>query len=148
MAEGQEKLIPTVSEDKTRTTSASAAALARTAIDAALDKKATNAVVLNMKEVSGVADFFILCSGDTEIQIRAIAEHIRSVVKTEHAETPWQKEGDDHWQWVVLDYVDVVVHVMSPDKRAFYGLERLWGDAEYESVDESMRAADIQLLKS
>lgn len=147
MASNQGKLIPTRTEDKQRQTTHTSVALARVAVDAAIEKKASNVVVLSMKEVSGVADYFVLCSADTELQIRAIVDNVRASVKSTLGESPWHKEGDDHWQWVVLDYVDVVVHVMSPERRAFYGLERLWGDAEYENVDDSMSAADVELLK-
>ena len=148
MTANQEKLIPTRSDEKKRDTGHSSSAIARLVVDAALDKKADDIVVLRMAPVGGVADFFILCSGDTDLQIKAITDNISSSVKSELQETPWHKEGDDHYQWVVLDYVDVVVHVMSPERRGYYGIERLWGDAEREDVTEEMKGADVHILRS
>ena len=147
MTSNQGKLIPSRTSDKKRRTTYSSAALARRAVDAVLEKKASDVSVLKMNEVSGVADYFILCSADTELQIKAIVDNVRTSLKQEMGESPWHKEGDDHWQWVVLDYVDLVVHVMSPERRAYYGIERLWGDAEIEQVDDSSTSADVQLLQ-
>ncbi|NND72332.1 MAG: ribosome silencing factor [Rhodothermales bacterium] len=122
--------------------------LARLIISAALEKKATNIAIMEMREVSGVADYFIICTGGSEQQIRAICDEIRHQAKETLREIPWQKEGESHYSWVVLDYVDVVVHIMNPEKRGYYQLERLWGDANIEYIDDDSVAPDIQLFSN
>jgi len=121
--------------------------LARHVVDAALDKKAQDLVVMDMRQVSGVADYFVLCTGQSDLQIRAIAEAIEERIEQHCQERPWHVEGREHLQWVVLDYVDVVVHIFTPEKRAFYALERLWGDAPQEQVAEDRSGAEVQLLQ-
>lgn len=143
----QPSLQPERTPDKHRTTPTPVQALARTAVDAVLDKKAKSVTVLDMREVSGVADIFVLCNGDTDIQVRAIAEGVRMKLKETHAELPWHSEGLDSLQWVLLDYVDLVVHVFQPEKRDFYSLERLWGDAEREDVPDEASGSDVVLLR-
>ncbi len=106
-------------------------------VEAMLDKKARDVTVMDMREVAGFVDYFVIGTGDSELQIKAIAEAIRERVRTECDEKPWHMEGADAWQWVLLDYVDVVAHVFSPDKRAFYDLERLWGDAPKKQADSA-----------
>lgn len=106
-------------------------------VEAMLDKKARDVTVLDMREVAGFVDYFVIGTGDSALQIKAITEAIRERVRTQCDEKPWHMEGADAWQWVLLDYVDVVAHVFSPDKRAFYDLERLWGDAPKQQVASS-----------
>lgn len=142
----QPSLQPKRTPEKQRTTPTPVHALARTAVDAVLGKKAKDVTVLDMRGVSGVADIFVLCNGDTDIQVRAIAEGVRMKIKETHAELPWHSEGLDSLQWVLLDYVDLVVHVFQPEKRDFYSLERLWGDAEREDVPDEASASDVALL--
>lgn len=120
--------------------------LARLVVDAALSKKATNVAVMEMHDVSGVADYFVICNGTSDIQIRAISDEIQAQVKEELDERPWHREGVEHNTWVVLDYVDVVVHVMDPEKRGYYMLERLWGDANTEFVDDDGSSEDVKIL--
>lgn len=120
--------------------------LAGHAVDAILDKKGQDVVVMDMRGISGVADLFVLCTGDSDVQIRAIGEAVVERIREACSERPWHKEGLDYLQWVLLDYVDLVVHVFSPEKRTFYGLERLWGDAPAERVDENGSAGDVELL--
>ncbi len=108
--------------------------LAHLAAEAALSKKAEAVVVMNIGSVSTVADFFVLCTGASDNQIRAIQESIEKRLHEEVREKPWHREGQEHRQWVCLDYVDVVIHIFSPELRAFYDLERLWNDAPCELV--------------
>ena len=139
---------PTRTKDKKRKTPTSVRVLARHAVEAALSKKATDLVVLDMRAVSGVADFFVICNGDSDLQVKAIYEAVEDRIKEACEERPWHREGQEHRQWVLLDYVDLVVHVFSPEKRAFYDLERLWGDAPIEQVPaEVVSSADIELLR-
>lgn len=137
----------TSSAPRKRATSTPVQALARTAVDAILDKKGFEIRVLDMRKVSGVADFFVVASGAADLQVRALADAVREEIKDAHGELPWHTEGQDHLQWVVLDYVDLVVHLFLPEKRAFYNLERLWGDAPVEDVETEGSAADVKLLQ-
>ena len=122
--------------------------LAGHAVDAILDKKGEDVVVMDMRSVSGVADLFVLCTGASDVQIRAIAEAVVERIREACDERPWHKEGLDHLQWVLIDYVDLVVHVFNPEKRAFYGLERLWGDAPLERVADTAASSDVELLRA
>lgn len=145
-----EKFAPARTKEKKRITQtpAPAHALARHAVNAALAKKATDIIVLDMRAVSGVADYFVICNGESDLQVKAIYEAIEEEIKQHCDERPWHREGQEHRQWVLLDYVDLVVHVFIPEKRAFYDLERLWGDAPVEHVPEdAASAADVKLLQ-
>ncbi len=93
--------------------------------DLALQKKADTVVGIDVRGLTSVADFFLICSADTEPQIKAIVDHIRR--GTPHK--PWHLEGYDNLSWVLLDYIDVVVHVFKTQEREYYGLEKLWADA-------------------
>jgi len=141
-----EGLIPERTEDKKRQTSASTREIAREAVEAILDKKGRDILVLDVTGISGVADIFVLVTGDSELQNRAIVDSVRTRLKQECGERPWHVEGTDHHQWVLMDYVDLVVHVFLPEKREFYALERLWGDAPREEVSSEQTAADVKLL--
>lgn len=140
--------VPTRSRSKARRPRTPARTLAFHAVDAALEKKARDLTVMDVREVSGVADYFVLCTGDSELQIKAIMEAVEHRIEERFHERPWHIEGSDHKQWVLLDYVDVVVHIFTAEKRAFYSLERLWGDATIEHVpDEASSADDVELLQ-
>lgn len=136
-----------IAAQRKRTTHVPVRTLARTAVDAILQKKGFDIRVLDMRKVSGVADFFVVASGAADLQVRALADAVREEIKTQHGEHPWHLEGMEHLQWVVLDYVDLVVHLFLPEKRAFYNLERLWGDAPVEDVEPEGSADDVALLR-
>jgi ribosome-associated protein len=139
---------PARTREKKRTTPTPARILAQHAVDAALDKKAQDITVLDMREVSGVADYFVVCTGGSDLQVKAISDAVEERIKKQCNERPWHTEGYEHRQWVLLDYVDLVVHVFSTEKRAFYDLERLWGDAPIEQVaDEATSSDDVALLQ-
>lgn len=99
------------------------------AVRAAEDKKAENITVLDLRNAHGFTDFFVICSGTNSRQIRAIADGITDALAATGSK-PNHVEGYDRSEWVLVDYFDFIVHVFSPDARAFYGLERLWGSAE------------------
>jgi ribosome-associated protein len=105
-------------------------------VRAALDKKAEDLVVLDLRQSGGFTDFFVICTGANPRQIAAIADSIRDVLKKEFDERPALAEGIDRSEWVLLDYFDFVVHIFSRDCREFYGLERLWGNAERHEFNE------------
>ena len=100
------------------------------AVQAALDKKAEDVVVLDLRKAGGFTDYFVICTGGNPRQINAIADGVRDTLKREFDERPALSEGVDRSEWILLDYFNFVVHVFSRDCRAFYGLERLWGNAE------------------
>jgi ribosome-associated protein len=93
------------------------------------NKKAENIVVLDVREVSSVTDYFVVASGTSEPHLRAITDEITDKLRTEHEIRPRAVDGTLQTAWVVLDYFDVIVHVMRADVRAHYNLEGLWGDA-------------------
>ena len=99
------------------------------AVKAADDKKAADLVVLDLRKAAGFTDFFVICSGTSTRQIRAIADAVTEALAAQGVK-PAHVEGYDRSEWVLLDYFDFIVHVFSPEMRLFYGLERLWGSAE------------------
>lgn len=147
MTEEMPSVSRTDRSDKTRTPANPGYRLAAHAVDAMLDKKAHDIVVIDLREISGVAEFFVLGTGDSDLQIRAIANSVRDRIREACDERVWHKEGLDHLKWVLLDYVDLVVHIFSREKRAHYDLERLWGEAPSETVPEEGSAADVSLLQ-
>ena len=106
----------------------SAPELLRLAAAAAASKKAIDMVGLDLSGLDGVADFFLICSGSSEPQVKAIAEAVEEKLREQGAR-PWHVEGREYRRWVLLDFVDVVVHVFHERTREYYLLERLWGDA-------------------
>jgi ribosome-associated protein len=99
------------------------------AVRAAEDKKAEGLVLLDLRKAAGFTDFFVICSGGNPRQVRAIADGVIEALASEGVK-PAHIEGYDQSEWVLLDYFDFIVHVFSPHTRVFYGLERLWGNAE------------------
>jgi ribosome-associated protein len=104
-------------------------ALARLCAEGAFDKKAENVVILDMREISSFTDFFVIVSGTSEPQLKAIASSIREKVRETLNERPLAEDGFPESQWVVIDYGSVIVHIFHGEKRPVYGLETLWGDA-------------------
>jgi len=101
------------------------------------EKKGTNIVILNLTAVgNAIADFFIICTGTSDTQIDAISESIEKEVNQETQENPWHREGFQNKEWILLDYVNVVVHFFKSDVRSFYGLEELWGDAVMTKIED------------
>ena len=93
------------------------------------NKKAENIVILDLRELSSVTDYFVICTGTSEPHLRAIVEELTARLREEHAVRPRAMDGSLHTAWVVLDFFDVIVHVMRADVRDHYDLEGLWGDA-------------------
>ena len=108
------------------------------AVRAARDKKALDIVVLDLRKAGGFTDYFVICTGTNPRQINAIADGVEATLRTEFAERPTLAEGVHKSEWILLDYFNFIVHVFSRECRAFYDLERLWGNAErLEFSDES-----------
>lgn len=93
------------------------------------NRKAEDIAVLDVKEVSSIADYFVICTGTSEPHLRAIVDEITETLREEHAISPKSSDGTMQTSWIVLDYFDVIVHVMRADLRQHYKLEDLWGDA-------------------
>jgi ribosome-associated protein len=109
-----------------------------TAVRAARDKQAQDIIVLDLRNAGGFTDYFVICTGNNARQITAIADSVRETLKNELGERPALTEGVDRSEWILLDYFNFVVHVFSRECRTFYGLERLWGNAErHEFADEA-----------
>jgi ribosome-associated protein len=104
-------------------------ALVKLAVEAAEDKKAVDVIALNLKEVSLVADYFVICSGNSDTQVQAIATEVRKQAEKSGARIRGL-EGMDTARWVLIDLGDVIVHVFHRDEREYYSLERLWSDAK------------------
>jgi ribosome-associated protein len=117
-----------------RRSPAHAATLLGAAARTAADKKARDIVALDLREVSAVADYFLICSGSSERQVEAIAEAVEEALAAQ-GWSPWHVEGRGSHHWVLLDYVDLVVHVFHERTREYYLLERLWGDARRVELD-------------
>ena len=121
--------MPRVSKVKTVSSSKLAVNIAKFA----LDKKAENVVSLNVKNLTNITDEFVICSSDTNIQVKAIADSIRKNTYYK----PVRIEGYENLNWVLLDYIDVIVHVFKTSERNYYNIEKLWGDAAIrEFIDE------------
>jgi ribosome-associated protein len=107
-------------------------------VEAVRDKKAEQIVVLDLHKTGGFTDYFIICTGGNSRQMTAIADSVRDTLRETLDERPTIAEGVDRSEWILLDYFNFVVHIFSRECRAFYGLERLWGNAErYELADTS-----------
>lgn len=95
------------------------------------EKKGNDIVRLDLRNIhSSVADYFVVCHAESSTQIKAIANSVEDEVFKALGQEPYRKEGLQNAEWIILDYVDVVVHIFKTDKREFYGIEDLWGDAE------------------
>jgi ribosome-associated protein len=101
------------------------------------EKKAEEIVVMDLRKVkNAIADFFVICSGNSDKQLDAISESIDEEVFKSIKENPWHTEGKNNKEWMLLDYITVVAHVFKKDKREFYALEKLWGDAEITEIED------------
>ncbi|MCL4455953.1 MAG: ribosome silencing factor [Nitrospirae bacterium] len=105
------------------------------AAQAALDKKAKDTVILELKDLTIIADYFVICSGESTTQVKAIVENIDKRLK-DHRQRPSGVEGLNSARWVLMDYGDVIVHVFEEDTRAYYELEKFWLDAPKIAVED------------
>jgi len=116
----------------------------KTAVGAALDKKAFDLDVLHVSELTSIADYFIICSANTERQTQAIADSILDKLREDQGVKPLLVEGTTPGRWILIDFGDFIFHIFTEDCRRFYGLERLWGDApnvSSEFTDEAEPAS-------
>jgi ribosome-associated protein len=102
------------------------------------EKKAVDIVIMDLRKIkNAVADFFVICSGSSDKQLDAISDSIDAEVSRALNENPWHMEGKNNKEWMLLDYIDVVAHVFRKDRREFYALERLWGDADITEIENN-----------
>lgn len=110
--------------------------LYKAVIQAIQGKKGEHIVSLDLRKIpEAVADFFVICEASSGIQVRAIADNIEECVKKETGEIPYKHEGRSALQWVLIDYVNIVVHIFQPETRRFYRLEEMWSDAVRQEHD-------------
>lgn len=112
------------------------------------EKKANEVTLLNLKNVpNSIADYFVICTGTSDTHLDAIADSVEKEVKEVQHQNPWHREGNQNKEWILLDYVDVVVHIFKKETRQFYNLENLWGDAELIEVEnvENITSNNINL---
>ncbi len=103
----------------------------------ALTKKAHAVTIMDLRKVTDIADFFVVCSADSDVQVKAVADAVADGTEG-FGVSPWHREGLSQRQWILLDYVDVVVHVFHKEMRKFYGLEKIWGEAKFETVEDEI----------
>jgi ribosome-associated protein len=119
---------------KKRKTS-SAEKLTKAIVSGMQEKKAQDIIIMDLRHVkNAVADFFVICSGSSDKQLAAISDSVEEEVSKAIAEDPWHREGRQNKEWMLIDYINVVAHIFRKDKRNFFALEKLWGDAEITEV--------------
>jgi len=110
-------------------------------INSIQEKKGIDLISLDLRDTEGaICDNFIICQGNSSTQVRAIADFVIEEVKKSMGSNPWNKEGFENMQWILLDYVDIVVHIFQPDARAFYNVEGLWADAKVTAFNNERKA--------
>jgi ribosome-associated protein len=117
--------------------------LATTIAAHAADRKAMDIIALDLRQVAGYTDFFVICSGNTDRQTKAIHDSVHKGLKDEHGLLPRRVEGVSEARWILMDYLDVVVHVFTPETRDFYRLEALWGDVPRRDYDPEALLAEL-----
>ena len=120
----------------------------RTAVSAALDKKAFDLDVLAVAGLTSIADYFLMCSATSERQAVAIADSVVDKLREEDRVKPRLVEGTTPGRWILLDYGDFIFHIFTEDCRRFYGLERLWGDAPNVTAEFSEEAAPANVRRT
>jgi len=110
--------------------------LALTISEALKEKKGEDIQLLDVGDLTTLTDYFVVCHATTDVQIKALANSVIMKAKEEHDENVWQKEGMESRRWVILDYVNVVVHIFNKQQREYYGFERMWNDAEITYISD------------
>jgi len=104
---------------------------------ALLERKGQNIVLLDVSELTTLTEYFVVCHGTSDTQIKALADNVMEKAKEELGEKVWKREGFEGRTWIILDFVNIVVHVMSEKKRDFYGIERMWNDAVLTRIEDN-----------
>lgn len=103
--------------------------------EALLSRKGKDITLLDVSELTTLTDYFVVCHGTSDVQIKALADAVEEDMREKTGEKAWKKEGLQGRSWVILDFVNIVVHIMSKEKRDFYGIERMWNDAKITHVE-------------
>lgn len=110
-------------------------------IDGIEEKKGIDIVCINLKKIpNSSSDYFVICEGNSNTQVQAIAGSIEETVKKKTGQRPWHVEGTQNGEWILIDYIDVVAHVFQPESRKFYNLEDMWADAEISNGRSSEKS--------
>ncbi len=112
--------------------------IATAAIEFAADRKAVDIVQLDLREAIGYTDYFVICSGRSDRQVKAIHDAIHAGMKSRYGLLPRKVEGASEARWILMDYLDVVIHVFTPETREFYRLEELWGEVPAHEVEAAL----------
>ena len=99
------------------------------------EKKGENIVVMDLRDISSVADFFIVVSGNSSVHVKAIADELREKLKKNYKILPWHVEGFEAQKWILIDYVDIVVHIFDYETRKYYSIEKLWEDSKSRHIE-------------
>jgi ribosome-associated protein len=113
------------------------ASLARLAAEACDDRKAVDILLIRVEEISSLADWFVICTGLSEVQVRAIGRSVEDRLEEEAGRLPLRREGQVEGRWLLIDYGEVIVHILTPQEREYYDLESFWGHGERESFRPS-----------
>lgn len=121
--------------------------LSSTIVEGMLEKKAKNVVLMDLREIpNSISDFFVVCSGTSDTQLDAISRSVEESVVKNLKEKPWHQEGLSNREWILMDYSDVVVHIFREERREFFDIESLWGDAIFTQFDETMNPSKETLV--
>jgi ribosome-associated protein len=135
-AQKKDQQFKSINENKT----ADSQLLIEAITEGLLDKKAEDITILDVHELTTLADKFVICHAATDVQIKAIADSVVKQTNEQLGEKPWKEEGRDSRRWVILDYVNVVVHIFKKELREYYALEKMWNDAEVIKVKDTKAA--------
>lgn len=105
--------------------------------EALLEKKGEDITVLNVRELTTLTDAFVVCHAGSDVQVKALADNVAKSTREQLSEKPWHQEGLEQRRWVILDYVNVVVHIFKKELRSYYALERIWNDAEITKIEDA-----------
>ena len=120
----------------------------KAAASAAMSRRAEDGVILDLRELDGFTDFFAIFSGNSDIQVEGISQAVLEELETNWEQKPWHQEGTRRADWILLDYVDFVVHVFLSERRAYYNLERLWAEADRIELPELTMPTHLETLEA
>jgi ribosome-associated protein len=119
--------------------------LANKITDLIFNKKGYDVKILDLRKLTTITDYFVVCSGDSDTQVKAIADEVGKEMRDEGIR-PWHTEGYQALNWILIDFVDVVVHIFKKETREFYNLEKLWGDAPMIAVTDPLMKKEITVI--
>ena len=119
----------------------------KAAASAAVSRRAQDGVILDLRELDGFTDFFAIFSGNSDIQVEGISQAVLEELETNWEQKPWHQEGERKADWILLDYVDFVVHVFLSERRAYYNLERLWAEAARIELPELTMPTHLETVE-